>query len=362
MVPVQRRAVAVVAAVAGFVLVMGPWVARNLAESGVPFGTAGFAVYEATRVFPGHELPRTLNPDFSLIGARDISDKLLGGLREILENPLVRLGGNWACALFLAGLLVPFRRPVLNRLRLFLVGSLMVLAVVQGLGRTELSAEQPAWTGENLLIVVAPLLLLFGVSLFYMLSDPYAARDPGMRRATSALFLLMVSAPFLGALLRPVPSALAYPPYHPRMIQEKASQIDRGEWMMTDIPWAVAWYGDRQSAWLSLRYRENPDLALKRPNDFAAMNALGKPLSALYLSARSTRSVETWGLWSWIHRLKREDWEATVHEWEAFIMAGAYAELEVPTGFPLRDAPFGLWPELFLMDSERGTGNAIKGQ
>jgi len=112
---------------------------------------------------------------------------------------------------------------------------------------------------------------------------------------------------------------------------------------------------------LSLRYKETQDLT--RPNDFASINeAGGKPLRALYLSSRLSKSVDTWGLWSWIHRSKREEWEATIHEWEAFLVAGAYSELEVPTGFPLKDAPFGLWPELFLVDSERAAQNPIKGQ
>ena len=130
---------------------------------------------------------------------------------------------------------------------------------------------------------------------------------------------------------------------------------------MTDIPWAVAWYGERQSVWLSLRYKETTE-ELKRPNDFGAVNGVGKRLRALYLSSRMTKAVDTWGLWSWIHREKREAWEATINDWEAFLVAGAYAELQVPTGFPLKDAPFGLWPELFLMDSERETPNAIKGE
>lgn len=354
-----RRVLAVVGCLAGFLAVLTPWLVRNYHVSGTLFGTAGFAVYEGTRVFPGFDLMRTLNVDFSLVNAGDISAKLMTGLKDIVENQVPRLGGNWVAAFFLVGLLVPYRNPVLNRLRFFLSGTLLFLMLIQSVGRSEVSVDSPMVNGENLLVVLAPLVFLFGVALFQMLADQLAARDPGSRWATTGLLLLVASTPLLFSLFRPEPSALAYPPYHPKMIQEKASQIGEDDWLMTDIPWAVAWYGARPSVWLSLRYKEAQDL--QRPNDFAAINtAGGKSLRALYLSNRMTKTVETWGLWSWIHRAKREDWESTLTEWEAFLIAGAYAELQVPTGFPLKDAPFGLWPELFLMDSERETPKPIK--
>jgi hypothetical protein len=360
-IPTTRRTVAILAVLVGFGGVLAPWLTRNYLVSGTLFGTAGYAVYEGTRVFPGFDLLRTLNPDFSLVNASDFSSKLLTGLREILENEAPRLGGNWVAAFFLVGLLVPFRNPLLNRLRLFLCSALLIFAVVQALGRTQVSVESPMMNAENLLVILAPLVFLFGVGLFQMLADQLAARDPGTRWATTGLLLLVSSAPLLLSLLRPEASALAYPPYHPRLVQEKAAQLKEDEWMMSDIPWAMAWYGSRQCVWLSLRYRELQDL--QRPNDFAAMNqAGGKPLRALHLSNRMTKSVDTWGLWSWIHRAKREEWEKELSEWEAFLVGGAYAELQVPTGFPLKDAPFGLWPELFLIDSERETPKPIKGE
>ena len=355
----ERRAVAGLVCVLGFVGVMAPWLVRNHLASGTLFGTAGFAVYEGTRVFPGFDLMRTLNPDFSLVSPSDFSAKLLTGLKDILENQAPRMGGNWVAAFFLVGLLVPYRNPVLNRLRLFLAGGLITLAVAQALGRTEISADSPVVNGENLLVVLAPLVFLFGLGLFQMLADQLAARDPGARWATVGLLLLLSGAPLLLSLVRPEASALAYPPYHPKLIQEKAAQVDADDWLMTDLPWAMAWYGARQSVWLSLRYRETQDL--QRPNDFAAVNrAGGKPLRALHLSNRMSKAVDTYGLWSWIHRARREDWESTLSDWEAFLVAGAYAELQVPTGFPLKDAPFGLWPELFLVDSERETPKPIK--
>ncbi len=361
MLPAGRRGGIMAGTVIGFLSVMTPWLVRNFQVSGTLFGTAGFAVYEGTRVFPGFELLRTLNVDFSLVSLADFWVKLVSGLKAIIGQDLPRLGGHWVAAFFLVGLLLPYRTALLNRLRYFLVAALAMMAVVQALGRTELSTDSPVVNGENLLVVLSPLVLMFGVALFQTLADQGAARDPRFPRAAAGVLLVVGCAPLLLTLVQPEPSAAAHPSYNPGLIQEKAGQIGEQDWLMTDIPWAVAWYGSRSSVWLSLRFKEPREA--QKPNDFAAIDRVGtKPLRALYLSTRWCRSVATPGLSSWIQRARREDWERGLSEWESFLVGGAYAEQQVPTGFPLKDAPFGVWPELFLVDSERAAVKTIKGE
>jgi len=92
--------------------------------------------------------------------------KLIGNTRQILENDIPKLGDSWVTALFLAGLLMGFRNPSLKRLRYFLVSCLAVLTIVQALGRTQLSDNSPEINSENLLVLVAPVALMYGVSYF----------------------------------------------------------------------------------------------------------------------------------------------------------------------------------------------------
>ena len=61
----QRRTVNALAAFGAFVVVLTPWIVRNFAISGTPFGTASFALLEGTPVFPHFQLERSLHPDFS---------------------------------------------------------------------------------------------------------------------------------------------------------------------------------------------------------------------------------------------------------------------------------------------------------
>jgi hypothetical protein len=358
--PTPRRNVLVATCVMTFLLVMAPWVVRNLQAGGSPFGTAGYAFLQNTSLFPGLDLERTLNPDFSLVEGADVWRKLLTGVREILEKDLIRLGGSWVTALFLAGLLVPFRSPLLSRLRGFLLTSLVVLTLAQALGRTGLSADSPEVNSENLLAVLAPLVFLFGVSLFFTLLDQFAAKAPAFRMFAVSLFLILACAPLLLTLFMPLRSAVAFPPYYPPYIQEKTRWGEQNGWILSDFPWAVSWYGDRPSVWLSLKYRE--EVSPKYRNDFFALNQLGRPIRALYLSARTLKSFETQALGPWLRGAGAENWEEAVSDWDTFVLLGVYLKHEIPSGFPLKRAPFGLLPELFLGESERNQGKSIKGE
>ncbi len=365
--PTPRRLGMAGAAAGAFLLVMAPWVARNFAVSGTPFGTAGYAAVANSIVFNEHELDRSLNPDFRRLHDEDLGTslagllwhKLLVGLKEILEKELPRVGGSWVSAFFLVGLMVPFRKTVLLRLRTFLVVSLALLVLVQAVGRTSLSTESPEVTTENLLVVLAPMVFMFGVSLFFLLLEQFGMAMPAFRLMAVGAFVAVASAPLILSLLMPVAQRFSYPPYYPPYIQAKSAWLPDDALIMSDFPWAVAWYGHRQSVWLSLKYREEPSVRLR--NDFEAMNQCGKPIQGLYLSARTMKSVATAPLGAWVMRDERaEQWEPYAGDWEGFVLVGAFLFREVPAGFPLKKPPFGLLPELFLTDSERPAGKPIK--
>jgi len=360
MLSAPRRPALLFSCLAAFVLLMAPWVVRNYVVSGTPFGTAGYALFQNTGAFPGLELERTITPDFSLITGGELWRKLLAGTREIWDKELPRLGGSWVSAFFLVGLLVPFRSSTLSRLRWFVVLSVLMLIGIQALGRTGLTAETPEVNSENLLAVLAPMVFLFGVSLFFVLMEQFGIKQAGVRVFAMGAFAVLAAVPLCFSLLTPVRSALAYPPYYPPYIQEKARWVGEKDLIMADVPWAVAWYGQRQSVWLSLKYSE--EVSPKYRNDFQTMNHQGKSIRALYLSARTLKTIETQALSAWLRGAGSENWEEAVSDWDTFVLLGAYLKHEVPTGFPLKRAPFGLSPELFLSDSERKPDKPIKGE
>ena len=102
--------------------------------------------------------------------------------------------------------------------------------------------------------------------------------------------------------------------------------------MMSDIPWAVAWYGKRQCIWTTLNTQE----------DFFAVYDYIKPVRALYLTPET---LDSRFLSQWVR--------ASEHSWGTFILETVNRQ-QIPANFPLRQAPSGFLPEqFFLTDRER---------
>ena len=253
-----------------------PWLARNHRLSGNFFGTAGYALVEGTSEIPDQRLIRSLSPDevANKVGLKSVVRKLVVNLRDIVQNDLPRLGGNWIGAFFLVGLMIRFGDPSRGRLRLLILGFIVTLALVQALGRTQLAVDSLEINSENLLVLVAPLVFLFGVVFFLMLLEELALALPTLRWLFFATFLLITSMPLLLSFMPPQASAVAYPPFYPPIIQEVAGWMRPGELMMSDVPCGVAWYGHRQCSALTDDSRAQ----------FFRLNDEFKSVKALYLT------------------------------------------------------------------------------
>lgn len=327
-----RRGPAAALAVAGCLVVLGPWLARNYAWCGHPFGVAGYALHmdgeEVTdAVFPGNRLERTLEPNVTQIGVDDYLRKLLVNSAEIVRNEVPCLGGSWLTAFFLAGLLLRFQNPALGRLRLFTLLSLGVLVVVQALGKTHLSVECPVTNTENLMVLLVPLVFIYGAAFFFTLLDQIQFGFLEMRKFVIGFAALVGCASLVFALLPPRSIPIVYPPYMPYYIQESAKLLQKSELMMSDMPWAVAWYGDRTCIWTTIDAR----------GSFYTVNDEHRAVSALYLT---TLSIDGRFL-THILRGKNEEWGRFAVE--------AIWRTNLPPKFPLRDARSGYVPDQLLL-------------
>lgn len=372
--------------------IVTPWLLRNYNLSGTLFGTAGFALFHQSFSFQGFELERSLHPDFSLIRSDEFAGKLLRNGRELLAG-IPSVGGSWIGALFIAGLLLPFRNVVIGRMRWFVVSSLGVLLFAQALGATELSKDSPVVNSENLLIIMFPAVVIYGTSLLFNLLEQFAA--PAIRFMITGIFFLLATSPLLLAFFASHPSPVVYPPYAPPWIQAKGAYVDGNHWIVSDIPWAMAWYGERTSVWLPLK----PGSATNTHESFYEVRGMRR-VSGLHLTAKTLNTVDTQAVLQWRHSdAPDKDWQAyqnTIQDlgeklsranapdemlarlknayeltqkhwvrgggdtWQSFIL-GIVVNQEVPAGFPLPKAPEPLWHEIFLTDSERSDKKSIKG-
>jgi len=328
-----RRLWHMIAALVAFTLVLTPWIVRNEMVSGTAFGTAGYAVVEGTAVFPRFQLERSIHPELTLaMRVMPYALKLFGNMRDLLTGDLLKSGATWAGVLFFAGLFLGFRSTGARRVRYFLLMCLAVFIVTQSLGRTQLSDLSPEINSENLLVLLVPLVFIFGASFFFTLLDQMTLPLVQLRYAIVTGFVILCNLPLTFAMLPPRIPPVVYPPYFPPEIQQTANWMKPNELMMSDVPWAVAWYGNRQCVWNTLDAQ----------GDFFAINDYMKPVQALYLTPLTMDGKFI------------SDWVQTRDiSWGNFIV-DTVIKNQFPPGFPLRFAPKGFLPDrLFLTDRQR---------
>lgn len=322
------------ATLAVFVIVLAPWVARNVAVSGVPFGTAGYSVFDGTPLALGFPMDRSLHPILvEAISPGNYWHKFMLNVQPIFEGDLLKLGGSWVSVLFLAGLLLGFNRPAVRRMRYFLLMCLAMFIIVQALGRTSLSDLSPEINSENLLVLAAPLVIIFGTAFFFVLLDQMKLPARELRYVVMGIFIAICCLPLFFAVWFKT-SPVSYPPYYPPDIEKSAGWIKPKELSMSDVPWAVAWYGQRQCVWLTDDAQD----------EFFALNDYMKPVSALYLTMQTMDG-----------KLVSDCFRGGKDSWGHFVL-DAVTRNQIPTNFPLRHSPSGtaaISSGLFLTDAER---------
>ena len=324
-----RRPLPALAALASFGLVVSPWLARNLMASGTLFGTAGFGFTENT-FFPGSQLMQSMEPNLAVTnGIIPYARNFLASLSSILQGGPWQLGGGWLGALFFPGLLLGLRNIAARRLRYFTLMCLAALLVAQALGKSALSGLSPSSNSENLLVLLTPLVAVFGTVFFLTLLDQVKFPLLAARYGVIALLVVLAGQPLAASILARN-NPLAYPPYYPPEIQQAAGWVQPGELMMSDVPWAVAWYGRRQCAWLTRDAQ----------SEFYALNDYLKPVAGLYFSPVTMD-----------RKFLSEIARGENNGWGHFILE-AGIQGRYPTGFPLRTQKV-MASGLFLTDHPR---------
>jgi hypothetical protein len=263
--------------------------------------------------------------------AKNTARKLIENLRLILQGDFFRLGGGWLSVLFLAGLLSGLRDSTARRLRYFVLMCLGVFLVAQALGRTQLSTYSPDINSENLLILLVPLVAVFGVAFFITLLNQMNVASLGMRYAVVLLLILVSCQALFASLLPPRPSPLAWPDYNPPEIQKISAWMKPAELIMSDTPWAVAWYGDHQCVWTTVNCGY----------EFYQFNDYEKKVSGLYLTISTLDN-----------RLFSQCYLGDLDNWGNFSLQ-LLSLGRPPEKFPLYVAPYGMGAAIFLTDQRR---------
>jgi hypothetical protein len=248
-----------------------------------------------------------------------------------MGGDLLQLGGCWLGLLFFTGLMIGLRHEGARRLRYFTLMCLALLILVQALGRTGLSQIAPEYNSENLLVLLTPLIVMFGVAFFLTLLSQISVPVLQVQFGVTLLLAALAWEPLVSTLVVKVPT-ISYPPYSPPGVQRICGWMEPDELMMSDIPWAVAWYGDRQCTWTTINWQY----------EFGSINDYVKPVHGLYLSFNTLNG-----------HLLTDCVQGTVDSWDNFAYR-TLAHNNIPDGFPLRQFPQDSSIQgLFLTDRQR---------
>jgi hypothetical protein len=231
------------------VLVWLPWLGRNYVVCGNPLGLAPMTATDVQASNSG-EFASELQMQRRVELSPEIRWRKMG-LRTILNwNDLYRegfkdTGANYLIAFFLVALLHRFKREDVFRLQRYVFWSMIMAVVWLGFGGP---------SKRSFFTVFQPLVTIYGAAFFFVMFERLQFRTRWIRRAMVGLFVTLNILPLLFSFV--TPAAAPYPPYEPGVIATIAPTFDNGDLIATDIPWAMAWYGN-QSAILLVEDQDN---------------------------------------------------------------------------------------------------------
>lgn len=216
-----------------------PWMVRNVSLSGNPFGLVFHHMLSDTYLFPGDALFRTLRPEMPDVGAAlyAVQLKMMSNLRLFLADGFGFSSGGILLALFGAMYLHRFVRPSSRLLRWCLVpAALLMVLLAAAFGAESLRALAILW----------PLAIPYAWAFFLVLLDRLQFEVRFFAAAALSIVMFLAGLPLLLNVLPPR-TGLPYPPYFHRYIGWISTMLEPDECVVTDIPWAMAWYGGRTS-------------------------------------------------------------------------------------------------------------------
>ena len=282
-----RRLVLMAVLLGIFGVITGVWGYLNYQSTGNPLGAGLYAFYAGLGGTGSEEaLFRDLEQTVGGLNFQGFLRKIVGNSLAQITELYGYLGGVVAAPMFFLSLLHPFRRKEIADFR----WAILIMWFFGVIGMT-LYGIKPMYSTQthenNLHILFIPLMTGYGLAFLSVLWNRLNVplQIPAVRNGHFILAILVSCLPFLLNLPPRVVDLnrvgkeyrVQYPNYVPRLIKDYADLLPENEIIVSDIPWAISWYGQRSSFWLP-----------KDQGQLTRLMGLGKdkgtPLSALLLS------------------------------------------------------------------------------
>lgn len=258
-----------------FLLFYGPWLIRNQRVCGNPVGLGWYSGLYQIR---GTESQVMRSMDLPLTGVSPtvFRNKIQGQVLEQMSSIFEFLGKSLVAPVFFVALLHLFKRPETSVFRWYIL-SMWVFGVL-GMAIFGMPDSTPV-KSNDLHILFVPLMIFYGLAFVLVMWTRLDINIRFLRLAFLSLIFFISALPFINQLTiffgaRTMP--IWWPPYYPGSISVLSKWTRENEIITSDMPWAVAWYADRQSLWLPMTVRDWLEL-----NDY---NQLQGRIVGLYLT------------------------------------------------------------------------------
>lgn len=174
-------------------------------------------------------------------------------------NILPFLGSIFAAPLFFLALLHPFKRVPIARFR----WCILLMWVFAALGMSIFGVTADGTHPNQIHILFAPIMTAYGLALISILWNrlDFVATVPLLQNAHHFVVVLLSAAPLLlgsfnaarYGLVRGEKGVPHWPPYYPAGLNtyfDQNNMVEKDQILITDQPWAVAWYADRVAIWI----------------------------------------------------------------------------------------------------------------
>lgn len=239
----------------------GAWSAyNNYSTVGTPLGNAFYGIYSC---FGGSAdaVMRTTNPSEVRFDSAQSVLRVIGATLEQVKSMYINCGGIVVVPVFFVSLFYAFKRGTVQCVKWAVLCMLCFACIGMALYGTTLPMSD-----SQMCILFAPLMTAFGFAMLFNLLSRMNLKGINYMQSRGLLILLVL---FLtaGSLVARFPTEV----YRGVLLQEVVSsplpialnqdlheltKETPQELIMTDQPWAVAWYANRPAVWLPTRIND----------------------------------------------------------------------------------------------------------
>ncbi|MFC7338249.1 ArnT family glycosyltransferase [Haloferula chungangensis] len=238
-------------------------IVRMADATGEPFGVARFVFYNGLSNGSEAAVMRTQDLSQAPLGIDGLMMKILGTTLVQATDLIPFLGGIIAAPIFFISLLHPFKRTSIANFRWLIL--LMWFFAAIGMAIFGIDSSNPLHPNQ-VHILFAPIMAAYGLAFLSILWSRInsVSTQPMLKNVHYIAIVAFSAAPLLLTLPKEVRMYLnvsdkggwpQWPPYFPnRLTLGIGNLVDKDERhpeiVVSDLPWAVAWYSDAHCIWL----------------------------------------------------------------------------------------------------------------